>query len=84
MIVFNVFSTYGIVYVSKDISQWILEVCNQVCDLEWRLRKTKTNLNTIRRIMADWCLAPLYQRREDKKDSLLAIEVFCNICNFVL
>ena len=50
---------------------------DMVCDLERRVRLAKGNVETIVTIMGGWCQAPLYRRREDKKEqqSLLNIEV---------
>ena len=39
------------------------------------MRLVKGNVHTITSIMAKWSEAPLYQRREDKKDCLLNLEV---------
>ena len=47
----------------------------QVCDLEHRVRLIKSNVEQIVKIMIGWSHTPLYQRREDKKDCLLNLEV---------
>ena len=46
-----------------------------VCDLEHRVRLAKANVEQISAIMAGWSQAPLYQRKEDRKDCLLGLEV---------
>lgn len=46
-----------------------------VRDLERRVRLAKCNVESIRTIMAKWSASPLYQRKEDKKGSLLNLEV---------
>lgn len=55
--------------------EYIEATRDQVCDLERRVRLVKGNVHTITSIMAKWSEAPLYQRREDKKDCLLNLEV---------
>ena len=65
--------------------EYIEATRDQVCDLEHRVRLVKGNVEAISTIMAKWCEAPLYQRKEDKKDCLLNLEVsgydivFCHI-----
>lgn len=55
--------------------EYIEATRDQVCDLEHRVRLVKGNVEAISTIMAKWCEAPLYQRKEDKKDCLLNLEV---------
>lgn len=55
--------------------EYIEATRDQVCDLERRVRLVKGNVEAIATIMAKWCEAPLYQRKEDKKDCLLNLEV---------
>ena len=59
--------------------QWIEEMCQKVCDLERRVRLSKANVEQIVTLMAGWSQTPLYQRKEDKKDCLLGLEVNYNI-----
>lgn len=47
----------------------------QVCDLECRVRLAKANIEQISTIMIGWSLTPLYQRKEDKRECLLGLEV---------
>ena len=46
-----------------------------MCDLEQRVRLAKANVELMHTIMAGWSHTPLYQRKEDKKDTLLNLEV---------
>ena len=55
--------------------EWIEQMREQVCDLERRVRLAKANVEQISTTMAAWSQAPLYQRKEDKKDCLLGLEV---------
>ena len=55
--------------------EYIESTRNMVRDLEKRVRLAKNNVETINSIMGKWCQQPLYQRKEDKKDSLLNLEV---------
>lgn len=54
--------------------EYIEATRNLVRDLEKRVRQAKTNVDTMSEIMSKWSQKPLYQRKEDKKDSLLNIE----------
>lgn len=47
----------------------------KVCDLERRVRLSKANVEQIVTVMSVWSQTPLYQRKEDKKDCLLGLEV---------
>lgn len=46
-----------------------------VRDLERRVRLSKANVESIKTILSKWCEKPLYQRKDDKKDCLLNLEV---------
>ena len=61
--------------VAPGVWEYIEESRKQVCDLERRVRLAKANVEAIGTIMAGWCQAPLYQRKDDKKDCLLNLEV---------
>ena len=56
--------------------EYIESTRDMVRDLERCVRLAKVNVETAIDIMAKWCQKPLYQRKEDKKDSLLNLEVF--------
>ena len=62
-------------YTCTDVWEWIEQMREQVCDLERRVRLAKANVEQITTTMAAWSQAPLYQRKEDKKDYLLGLEV---------
>ncbi len=55
--------------------EYIQETRDVVRDLEQRVRLSKANVELMRTIMAGWSQTPLYQRKEDKKDTLLYLEV---------
>lgn len=46
-----------------------------VRDLEQRVKLSKSNVESISKILSKWYQKPLYQRKEDKKDCLLNLEV---------
>ncbi len=48
---------------------------DQVRDLEQRVRLAKENVEAIRRSMEEWSHTSLYQRKEDKNNTLLNLEV---------
>ena len=48
-----------------------------VRDLERRVRLAKANVAHMTSIMAGWRETPLYQRREERKDPLLLLDVSC-------
>ena len=47
----------------------------QICDLECKVRLAKGNIQQISITMAGWNDAPLYQRKDGKKECLLGLEV---------
>lgn len=58
-----------------EVWQWIQSMREQVCDVEHRVKLAKANVEQINTIMIGWSLTPLYQRKEDKKECLLNLEV---------
>ena len=46
-----------------------------VHDLEKRVQAAKNNVESMGQLMTKWCEAPLYERKEGKKEGLLNIEV---------
>ena len=48
---------------------------DMVRDLEQRVRTAKANVETMVSLMAKWSEAPLYQRKDDKKDFFLNLDV---------
>ena len=55
--------------------EYIEATRDMVRDLEKRVRLAKRNVESISNIMSQWATVPLYQRKEDKKGSLLNLEV---------
>ena len=50
-----------------------------MCDLERRVRLAKANVENMCTLMAGWSKTPLYKRKEDKKESLLNLEVITDL-----
>ena len=48
-------------------------------DLERRVQAAKDNVEAIGQLMTKWCDAPLYERKGEKKDGLLNIEVWFRV-----
>lgn len=44
--------------------------------LEQNVQSAKSNVAVIKTLMSKWSLAPLYDRKDGKKDGLLYIEVY--------
>ena len=55
--------------------EYIESTRDLVRDLERRVRLAKANVDNICTLMAGWSKSPLYKRKEDKKESLLNLEV---------
>ncbi len=62
--------------IPTGVWEYIQETRDMVRDLEQRVRLSKANVELMRTIMAGWSRTPLYQRKEDKKDTLLNLEVY--------
>ena len=58
-----------------DVWEYIEATRRQVEDLEQRVRLAKANVEESITVMEGWAHSPLYQRKEDKKDCLLNLEV---------
>ena len=67
-ILFKIISATG-------VWEYVEDTRNMVCDLERRVRKAKANVEAISKIMVGWCGVPLYQRKDEKKDCLLNLDV---------
>lgn len=50
-----------------------------VHDLEKRVQAAKNNVESMSQLMTKWCEAPLYERKEGKKEGLLNLEVNMNL-----
>lgn len=55
--------------------EYIETTRDQVRDLERRVRLAKENVDNIQKIMEEWSQTSLYQRKEDKNNTLLNLEV---------
>ena len=55
--------------------EYIESTRDVVRDLERRVRMAKANVDTMVATMAKWSEAPLYQRKDDKKDLFLNLDV---------
>lgn len=55
--------------------EYIQGTRDMVRDLEKRVKLAKCNVDSINGILAKLCQKPLYQRKDDKKDCLLNLEV---------
>ena len=68
---------YAIVYdYSADVWKYIEGTRDMVRDLEHRVKLAKSNVESVKVILSKWSQKPLYQRKDDKKDCLLNLEVF--------
>ena len=55
--------------------EYIESTRDKVRDLERRVRLAKANVEQMNNIMSGWSQSPLFRRKEDKKDTLLNLEV---------
>ena len=55
--------------------EYIESTRDKVRDLEQRVRLAKANVEQMHTIMNGWTQCPLFRRKEDKKDTLLNLEV---------
>lgn len=61
--------------VSLGVWEYIEGTRDMVRDLEKRVQLAKSNVETVNKILSKLCEKPLYQRKDDKKDCLLNLEV---------
>jgi len=59
--------------------EYIEKTRDMVHDLQTRVQAAKDNVEEIGQIMTKWSEAPLYERKEGKKEGLLNLEVSSNI-----
>ena len=64
-----------IVHVHVGVWEYIESTRDKVRDLEQRVRLAKANVEQMHTIMNGWSQSPLFRRKEDKKDTLLNLEV---------
>lgn len=55
--------------------EYIEKTRDMVHDLEKRVQAAKNNVESMSQLMTKWCEAPLYERKEGKKEGLLNLEV---------
>ena len=67
--------THIIMHIHAGVWEYIESTRDLVRDLERRVRLAKANVDNICTLMAGWSKSPLYKRKEDKKESLLNLEV---------
>lgn len=62
---------------SRQTGAWeyIEKTRDMVHDLEKRVQAAKNNVESMSQLMTKWCEAPLYERKEGKKEGLLNLEV---------
>lgn len=51
-----------------------MKIRNPVEQLQGRMQNIQQNLKEIRTIMASWAKAPLFERKDSKKDTVLCLE----------
>ena len=61
-------------WTSDTVWEYIQQTRDQVHDLEKRVQKAKDNVETMKKIMQEWSKQPLFERKELKKESLLALD----------
>nr|KAG5690881.1 hypothetical protein BaRGS_028913 [Batillaria attramentaria] len=59
---------------NEGVWEYIEKTRDMVHDLEVRVQKSKDNVDEIQKIMTTWTKQPLFERKEDKHDSLLSMD----------
>ncbi|XP_062567134.1 dynein beta chain, ciliary-like [Saccostrea cucullata] len=59
---------------SQGVWDYIEKTRDQVIDLEKRVQQAKDNVEEIKMLMATWSKHPLFERKEDKHDTLLNLD----------
>jgi dynein heavy chain len=62
-------------YTNVGVWEYIESTRDKVRDLEQRVRLAKANVEQMHTLMNGWSQCPLFRRKEDKKDTLLNLEV---------
>lgn len=52
----------------------MIKIRNPVEQLQGRMQSIQNNLKEIRTIMSSWAKAPLFERKDSKKDTVLCLE----------
>ncbi|XP_071954573.1 dynein beta chain, ciliary-like [Antedon mediterranea] len=58
----------------EEVWEYIQKTRDHVQDLEKRVQKSKDNIESIKKIMEEWSKVALFERKENKTDSLLSLE----------
>lgn len=58
----------------EGLQGYIENLFQLVGDLERRVHKTQKNVATMRNVMASWLKMPVFERRDGKKDTLMALD----------
>uniref|UniRef100_H3BBD5 Dynein axonemal heavy chain 17 n=1 Tax=Latimeria chalumnae TaxID=7897 RepID=H3BBD5_LATCH len=66
---------------SDGVWEYIQEMRDTIFDLETRIQKAKNNIETISLIMQDWSATPMFERKDNKKETLLDLEGRPNALN---
>ncbi|XP_065078949.1 dynein beta chain, ciliary [Ochlerotatus camptorhynchus] len=59
---------------SEGITEYMIKIRNPVEQLQGRMQNIQNNLKEIRTIMSSWAKAPLFERKDSKKDTVLCLE----------
>ncbi|KAJ8318719.1 LOW QUALITY PROTEIN: hypothetical protein KUTeg_003810 [Tegillarca granosa] len=59
---------------SEGAWDYIQKIRDRIIDLESRVQKAKNNVEEIQKLMATWSKNPLFERKEDKHDTLLNLD----------
>lgn len=54
--------------------EYIEKTRDQIIDLEKRVQQAKDNVEEVKTLMATWSKQPLFERKEDKYDTLLNLD----------
>lgn len=58
----------------SGVWEYIEGLRDTVCHLEGRVQKAHSNLTLLDNILSTWVQAPIFERRDGKKDTLLSLE----------
>ncbi|XP_041076181.1 dynein heavy chain 17, axonemal-like [Polyodon spathula] len=61
--------------------EYIQEMRNTLYDFETRTQKAKSNVETMCQIMQEWSASPMFERKDNKKESLLDLDGRVNALN---
>lgn len=58
----------------SGVWEYIESLRDTVCHLEGRVQKAHSNLTLLDNILSAWVQAPIFERRDGKKDTLLSLD----------